>query len=143
MTTMKGMTAIQAHETLELAAQPRPEVRDCTSFKVGDVFRQGDCYIAKVDDSHARGKARSDRQLAIGNTQGSRHVAEAPALVFEGTTAPPWFDQSRALLGPVLVVPKGETALVSHPEHAHGLLGEGTWQTTHQLDWQSQQRVQD
>lgn len=138
----KTLTATQAHEELERVAQPAPEVRDCTKLQVGEVARQGDVYLHRVEDTHPRGKARKDRQLALGNTQGSRHIAEEPARVFEGKAIPSWCREG-TFLGPLVVVGKGETALVSHPEHAHMLIGEGTWQTTHQEDARSRQRVMD
>ena len=39
--------------------------------------------------------------------------------------------------------PAGETATVTHPEHAHMVLGPGCWQVTHQMDARSRERVQD
>lgn len=137
------LTATQAHDRIAAkAATPDRAVRDCTRLKIGEVARQGDLYLHRVEDAHSRGKATTNRQLALGNTQGSRHVAEAPALVFEGTTLPAWCEAG-TFLGPCVVVPPGKTATVSHPEHAHMELGEGTWQVTHQMDARSRERVQD
>lgn len=146
----KTMTAEQALEKIgEVAASNWSErleksltIRDCTGMAVGQYSRQGDVYIHRVDDKHPRGKPRAERQLAIGTTQGSRHVAEEPAVVYEGATRPEWCRED-AFIGPCIVVPQGETALVSHPEHAYSLHGAGTYQITHQADEATRQRVMD
>ena len=57
-------------------------------MKVGEIVRQGDIYIHRVDDKHEHGAELESRQLAQGFSQGSRHVAEPPSKVFEGTTKP-------------------------------------------------------
>lgn len=145
---MKTKTAAQAHEEIAAEAEraKSQEIRAPKAWPVGKRVRQGDVEIHRVADDHPRGavvRGPNARQLAPGITQGSRHVAEPPAVVHEGTTAPPGaLPGARVLLGPCVVVPRGG-AVVSHPEHAHVRLLEGTYQVTHQLDVQTMQRVQD
>lgn len=119
-------------------APANAEVRLIESIEVGQVVRQGDIYIHRVDDAHPRGKVTQNRQLAIGTTQGSRHVAESGS-VFAGTTAPSW--APAALLGPC--VESTERIQISHPEHAHIDLPRGTYQITHQMDARTLERVAD
>ena len=117
-----------------------PELRHIPRIEVGQAVRQGDIYIHRVADDHPCGEKLKTRQLAIGTTQGSRHVAEAPAQVFQGTRAPGYM--RNALLGP-LVRSLKERLRISHPEHAHIDLPPGTYQITHQMDARTLERVQD
>lgn len=134
--------ATQAHEEIERLAKEnaRQEVREVKVIAIGGVVRQGDIYLHRVADKHPRGKARKSRQLALGNTMGSRHVAAAPAKVFEGTAKPDWCE-ARTFLGPCIVSDKPFT--VTHPEHAHVELPAGTYQVTHQMDARTMERVRD
>lgn len=123
----------------EAEAKAVQEVRNVKSMAVGKVVRQGDIYIHRVEDSHKCGKKTDNHQLALGTTQGSRHVAEAHAEIFEGTTAPEW--APRAFLGPLV---KSTVAFkITHPEHAHVNLPAGTYQITHQMDARTLERVRD
>ena len=115
------------------------EIRNIEEFPIGKIVRQGDIYIHRVEDSHPRGKSTSNRQLAMGETQGSRHVLDGEAEIFEGSTAPTW--APRALLGPLFKLFKRAT--VTHPEHAHVGLPAGTYQVTHQMDARTLERVRD
>lgn len=119
-------------------AAPNTEVRRIQAIEVGQAVRQGDVYIHRVDSNHARGEVTQNRQLAIGTTQGSRHIAEN-GTVHLGTTAPKWAPQ--ALLGPV--VESSERITISHPEHANIDLPAGTYQITHQRDMRTLGRVAD
>jgi hypothetical protein len=99
---------------------------DCQQFpeaaNVGDYWRQGDIYIVKLEDSFTKaGKPTNERQLAPGNTQGSRHIVEGEAKVFER--------DGDALTGPV-VVSRGCT--VTHPEHGDVKLPAGVYGITYQ-----------
>lgn len=135
------LSAVEVHETIvrEAKAKAVPEVRRIEKIGMEKVVRQGDIYIHRVPASHARGKA-TGRQLALGNTQGSRHVAEAPSKVFVGTTLPIGC-QPRTFLGPL--VESDERFTVTHPEHAHVSLPAGTYQVTHQMDARTLARVAD
>ena len=118
-------------------AKHKEHKEQIATLKVGQALRQGDIYLLRVPKTHPRGEVRTDRQLAVGSTRGSRHFAVG-GEVYEGTTAPKW--AARALLGPLLVNPE----VVTHPEHAHvRFAGAYTIQVTHQLDAVSMARVQD
>lgn len=110
-------------------------------MKVGEIVRQGDIYIHRVDDNHEHGAELESRQLAQGFSQGSRHVAEAPSKVFEGTTKPPSSTSQNPFLGPLI---KSDVEFtITHPQHAHVTLGAGTYQVTHQMDVRTLMRVRD
>lgn len=140
---MSVQTAERVHSQIVSEASQRaaPGVRVISSIKVGQVVRQGDIYIHRVGSNHSRGAVARSRQLAVGTTQGSRHVAELPAIVYEGSERPKWC--TGQLLGPLFVVPAGQRCVVSHPEHAHVDLPAGTYQVTHQMDARTLDRVRD
>lgn len=134
--------AVAAHRKIERLAKEKAvaEVRVVESMEIGKVVRQGDVYIHCVSPKHPHGEKTKTHQLAIGDSMGSRHVAEAPAEVFEGTQLPeyclPW-----TFMGPCIVAPDRFT--VTHPEHAHVSLPAGTYQVTHQMDAKTGARVVD
>jgi len=110
-------------------------------MKVGEIVRQGDIYIHRVDDNHEHGIELESRQLAQGFSQGSRHVAEPPSKVYEGTTRPKTSTGTSVFLGPLV---KSEVEFtISHPQHANVTLGAGTYQITHQMDVRTLMRVRD
>lgn len=137
---METMTAVEALQKIEECAESAcQDVRDIKRMAIGAVVRQGDIYIHRVADNHAHGKSAKHNQLAEGSTMNSRHMAESPAKVFDGTTAPK--DCTTILLGPCVVSDKPFT--VSHPEHAHINLPAGIYQVTHQMDARTLGRVRD
>lgn len=134
--------AIQAWTMIEEEANAKAigSTRVVHKIEVGQVVRQGDVYIHAVALKHPHGAETKDRQLAIGNTQGSHHVAAAPCKVFVGTT-PPAYLTGTPLLGPCV---ESETRFeVTHPVHPHVSLPAGCFQVTHQLDSRTMQRVRD
>jgi len=133
-------TAVEAHREIEAAAVPRQEVRLIRSMSPGQVVRQGDIYIHRVADSHAHGPMAATRQLALGETMGSRHLALAPSKVYVGTKPPEWC-QASTFLGPLIV--SKDRFVVGHPEHAHISLPGGRYQITHQMNAITMQRVVD
>lgn len=136
---MEKVTATEIEKVEKGAELNVDAVRHIESISVGQFVRQGDIYIHCVDENHAHGPATDNRQLAMGETQGSRHVIEGECAVMEGTTTPDW--ATRALLGPLVKLFKRGT--VTHPEHAHVSLPAGTYQITHQMDARTLERVRD
>lgn len=136
----KSASVKEVIETITTEAQVKKsqEVRVVESMAIGKVVRQGDIYLHRVSDDHLHG-APAPRQLVQGFTQGSRHVAEAPAQVFEGKQAPEW--APRALVGPVIVT--RNRLRVTHPEHAWVDLPVGTYQVTFQRDARTNEAVRD
>ena len=134
------MSTVTEMEKVEQGAAANvADVRRIETMQEGQIVRQGDIYIHRVSDKHPAGAKTGNRQLAIGTTQGSRHVIEGDCEVFEGTTAPDW--APRALLGPLVRLFKRGT--VTHPEHAHIDLPAGSYQITHQMDARTLERVRD
>lgn len=126
-------------KVIQGAALNVQDVRYIEQIKFGQWVRQGDIYIHCVAKDHAHGQVTKNRQLAMGNTQGSRHILEGEAELFEGSKAPDW--APNAFLGPLIKLFKRGT--VTHPEHAHIDLPAGTYQITHQMDARTLQRVKD
>lgn len=138
--TLKGAAETFADITKAADEAAINSARVVHQMDVGRVVRQGDIYIHRVADDHKAGEKVESRQLAVGNTTGSRHVAEAPASVYVGTTLPSWCEP-RAFLGPCIAATGRFT--VSHPEHAHVELPPGRYQITHQTDVRTMERVRD
>jgi hypothetical protein len=105
----------------------------------GDNVRQGDIYIVLLDCKPAEASPFKGRQLAPGNTQGSRHIVEGDCRLFTPTEADairiltglvPATKAHRQFLGPVIVA--AEPVTITHPEHGHRTLPAGTYLVTYQ-----------
>lgn len=119
---------------------------------IGDVVRQGDLYLVCIEELPADGK-RAQRQLAPGNTQGSRHVAEGECAVYQPkspsavarliATICRGAEVPEQLIGP-LVECVGDTT-ITHPEHGHRTLPAGSvWAVVFQRAYAEEiRRVQD
>lgn len=116
-------------------------LRICRNMKIGQVVRQGDIYIHRVDDNHPHGKKTNNHQLAIGINLGSRHIADESFDVYEGTQLPEYVN-SKHFLGQ-LIKGKKDSSMITHPEHGNICVGKGTFQITHQMDIRTMQRVRD
>ena len=138
----KAITAVQAWTEIEEKANANAvnSIRIVNKMEIGKFVRQGDVYVVRVEDSHKCGIALKERQVAIGNTQGSRHIAQSPAQLFEGVAAPPKWSE-RTFLGPVIKSDK--EWVLDHPEHAQFQLPAGTFQICHQMDARTLERVKD
>ena len=134
---MKGTTEIERVEQGAIANEQ--SARRIETMEVGQVVRQGDIYIHRVKEDHPAGEETKNRQLAMGETQGSRHIIDGECQIFVGTTAPNW--APRALLGPLVRLFKRGS--VTHPDHAHVDLPAGTFQITHPMDARTLERVRD
>ena len=110
------------------------------SPSIGDVVRQGDLYLVNIESLPA-GKKLEDRQLAEGNTQGSRHVVQGDVSLVSPEAAHPGID--RVLCGPAFHC--NEAAEVTHPEHGNKILPKDTtWRVTFQrAHAEEMRRVQD
>lgn len=106
------------------------------SASVGDAARQGDIYITLLASVPA-GAVRIDkpsRQLAPGNTQGSRHCLSSLSgvSVYRLKDATPYD-------GPVLDVSKPVT--ITHPEHGDWSLPCGVYGISYQRTEDSEGRI--
>lgn len=132
-----------AHARIEREARVKAsvEVRRVPSIQIRQAVRQGDIYLHRVPLGHSRSARLIDSgQLAEGQTQGSRHVAAAPARCFEGTNLPEGC-AAGTFLGPCII--SNAPFTVTHPEHAHIELPAGVYQVTHQMDARTLERVRD
>lgn len=125
-----------------------PDLRITRRIEVGSVVQQGDVYLHRVADDHARGKqiGVGAVQVALGTGNGARHIAEGAVEVFEGRALPDYVEppmdvDAGEITGP-LVMAK-ETWLLTHPEHPHHRLPAGCYQVSYQFDPQTMRRVMD
>lgn len=139
---MQNMTAEKAMEAIDSGAELNvQEVRHLKKVPMDKGYRQGDISVIRVPLDFPRGKKLASRKLAIGQGEGSNHMAEGDIEIFEGTTRPKGVT-STTFLGPLIVAPKG--FLNTHPKHAHFKVDEpGCYQVLHQLDARTMQRVRD
>jgi len=136
METMEIMQRVK-----EGAELNTPEIRIIKKCEIGQGYRQGDIYVYRVADDHKHGKKVGSHKLAIGEGEGSNHFAEGEIELFEGTTLPSFLAPG-TFLGPLIKAPKG--FLNTHPRHAHCKMEQGgTFQTVHQVDARTLQRVRD
>lgn len=97
------------------------------SFEVGDVAHQGDLIIVAIAALPKSAKPRANRQLAEGNTQGSRHILKrgevydcAAAEVAKAIKSATGCTVAEQYIGPVFVSPKRPTKNdLTHPEHGN------------------------
>lgn len=148
-------TAVEVHKAIEQEAVNRtsvktgPEIQVKQTCAIGKGIRQGDIYVIRVNDSGptqiegfqtevdpSKCISLGGNQLAIGNTMGSRHTIDnKQAKFFTDPTS-----ETQTFGGIV----KSETRwCLSHPEHDHWDMPEGTYAIFYQLDWSTQQRVRD
>jgi len=129
-------------------AKHDPDVRIIRRMEIGSVIQQGDLYVHRLPEKHARGKqiAAGKAQVALGDNMGARHVAEGEIAVFASTTLPagvkaPMDVSASEICGPVVVA--RDTWSLTHPEHAHFTLPAGVYGVTYQYDPRTMRRVQD
>lgn len=132
-----GQALQQIRERVEEIKNDR-EQRFPEAASDGDYFRQGDLYITKI--AKPAGTELKvlpfDRQLAPGNTKGSRHCLSHQDVRLYTRSG------SDALTGPVLHVLREVT--VEHPEHGNVVLPEGWYGVTYQRAYAEElRRVQD
>ena len=114
------------------------------SFEVGDVAHQGDVIIIRIGSLPKSAKPRKNRQLAEGNTPGSRHVLkrgkaydaskdELCVLIAQATSC----DIATDYIGPVFVSPGKPTANdLTHPEHGNqGFPANAVCAVVYQRSW--------
>ena len=146
-------------EKIENIANTKPDkdVRTLRRCEIGSVpVHQGDIYIHRVADDHPRGRKIAEKQLALGDSMGARHMVEGDTVqVFEGAVGdernrslmPLWEGDTRkqdACTGRLFTT-EGPCR-IPHPEHArHDLMitEPGTYQVTHQWDEVAMARVAD
>lgn len=128
--------------------KPNTKVRVIKNVDIGKSVRQGDVYIHRVDDKHPHGKRIGSKlvQIALGTSNGARHMAKGAVKVYTGTqltewVSPPQNVQASEITGPLIVAEK--EWMVAHCEHPNFKLPKGTYQVTYQYDPKTMRRVQD
>lgn len=126
----KERSVLDCHAEIEGAAKKAdPTVRMIRTFPEGKHIRQGDVYLVRIKDDAKHGKVRGSRQVAVGTTIGSRHIAEGRLTVYESVG----FERFPAeFVGPVVAAEERWT--LTHPEHAHVSCPAGTYQTLYQRE---------
>lgn len=110
----------------KVKAKPDPVVYG--TLAVGDVHRQGDVYITRLDAVPANAaKAKKEAQLAPGTTQGSRHMVNSEHMQHCEFFA---LRQPTPLQGPIIKIRK--PVEIQHPEHGHVTLPPGVYGITYQ-----------
>jgi hypothetical protein len=123
-------SVLDCHREIEgVAKKADPSVRFHKAFPVGCYAHQGDVYIERLPDDAPVGKVRGSRQVAVGTTIGSRHVAEGNLSVYESLG---FKNFEREFTGPVVVAEERWT--LTHPEHAHHSCPMGTYQVIYQRE---------
>lgn len=97
------------------------------TFAPGDVSHQGDLILVCLLGLPASAKPRKNRQLADGNTQGSRHILERGDVfdcdaseVVQSIHASTYVSVDAKYVGPVFRSPPNPTPHdLTHPEHGH------------------------
>lgn len=136
---MNSVADNEVKNSVELKEAPKREIivndesKFHAAFGTGDVVAQGDVLLIGISKVPSHSLKTNVRQLAPGNTQGSRHVMtrgdifnapllEVQKLIKSATGREVPMDY----IGPVFVSPKDPTADdLAHPEHGNHGFPEG------------------
>jgi hypothetical protein len=130
---VKASTALRRVQ--EVAERIRnDEVATVGTVSAGDVVRQGDLYLVALAKLPERRQPTTNRQLAPGTSQGSRHVLHGLCEVFivepddvlpliAAALQPAAVDLHAELVGPVFR--NLEEVTITHPEHGDRVLPAG------------------
>lgn len=150
MTTTQSPATV--HQDIAAAATtPDRDIRYLREIKPGQHCRQGDVYLLCVASRPScYAKPTANRQLAPGQSKGSRHIVDGAVAIFtaderqarEAIRSLPGSVSSRLTL-PGPCVEATERFTLTHPEHAHHSLPAGVYVVLYQLDPRSMRRVED
>lgn len=135
--TKSAYELVRAHEAILRDEHERVELG------IGDAYPQGDVIFARVDKAPKKAKPYAGRQLAPGDTQGSRHVAEGDVELYTPNedaalkTLHRLFPKTRShevqFLGPIVQASGDWTA--THPEHGDRTFPPGVYQVIYQRSY--------
>lgn len=146
----KTMTATLAYNEVARAAEKIRNAEPATIevMDPSDVLRQGDIYLIRLESCLPADKNPwPSRQLAVGTSQGSRHVAEGECEVYRPveadaiqalTSLVPATRNHQQFIGPAIHA--SEPITITHPEHGHRTLPAGDYLVTYQKVWADQAR---
>lgn len=138
---MKKTNTLETIQKIQASARHCPEVRAIEEMKIGQVVRQGDIYVECIAEIEGRGGPIVSRQLAPGNSKGSRHIVDESPSVTLWESKPDLGDRARFQVGPAIEA-KGSFS-ITHPEHAFCKLPAGNYQVWFQADFARKERAQD
>ena len=129
----------------DYASNPLGEMRVTDSFPIGNKYvRQGDVYLTRLASFDAtKYKVTQNRQLAPGNSPGSRHTVSDAVTVCEPTNKEEIVTTKSGYRVMGVVVEAKERWTVMHPDHADMSLPEGIYQISYQCDPSTLRRVLD
>lgn len=129
-------TVIEVLEQIRTTAKPFPKQRNAEKLTIGKTVRQGDIYITRIKTIPKNLKKLDIRQLAEGNSKGSRHIVSEGCIVYENSKKT-LFD------GPIIDATK-EGFTLTHPEHGWiNNFPKGCYNVSYQIDYIRQERVRD
>ena len=123
---MKTATKQRAKQVSERIVNDQPRTFTDADFPVGSVSHQGDLILVRIEAMPKSAKPRMDRQLAVGSTQGSRHIldvgvpydCDAAEVAAAIKAVCPKAEIGQQYIGPVFSTDKGKADLL-HPEHGN------------------------
>lgn len=132
MSIAKLRSKSRVKKTHEAIVNDAPKLH--ATFEPGDVSHQGDLIIVAIHKLPASAKLRKNRQLADGDTQGSRHILEHGdvydcdrAEVVVAIKKANGVIVNERYIGPVFVSPESPTENdLTHPEHGNQGFPDGT-----------------
>lgn len=124
-------------------SEQRKRTRVINKIEIGQVIRQGDIYIIRVNDDHTIGDIVDNRQLVDGVSVGSRHVLVGDDIsVYEGKALPYFFMTGFPVSYAFRI--KTGAAVITHPEHDYIRIEvPGLYQVTQQMDARTKRAVID
>ena len=152
----KTIKVARKSKSKKQTVQPETLVNDAprtfteADFPIGTAAHQGDLILVRIADFPSTAKPREDRQLALGNTQGSRHMLQTgtpydcpAASVSNAITAVcPGVAVQAAYIGPVFATKSGAADLL-HPEHGdHHYRGDMVIAVVYQRNLDAEEREQ-
>ena len=131
---MNATVPVPAPQSIPALEQGRAPCRNHDTWAPGDAAHQGDLILVCLSKLPASAKPRRNRQLAEGQTRGSKHVV-AGGEVFE--VAPSDLGEvaaaiARVTAGKVVVDPQyigpvfAGPCTLEHPEHQHQAFPDGS-----------------
>ena len=132
---MSSVNVKDVFEKIENAALCADDsTRYIRAMVVGQIIRQGDIYITRLEDSAPCGPETEERQLVAGVSIGSRHLVSGDVTVYVRNSKNP-------LEGPYIRM-TGDKMRIEHPEHAHVVVFQGgLFGVTYQRDFASEERA--
>ena len=140
---MKKNAVIETFQRIQASARSMPQVR-VVSLEIGQVARQGDIYIERVESIEGKGKAITSRQLAPGTSKGSRHIVDESPGVTLWESKPTLKGKTAFQVGAAIQAKGGFS--ITHPEHAWMKIatnGIEFFQVWFQADFMRKERTKD